>query len=388
MYDEPFMRVAIVGGPGVGKSTLVRQLADFVQARPLRPNTLAAASEDADREKNLLLAQLHQVQEELERTYLLYHAVEDEKAALLAAFERLAARNPASVDYETASITQDAPGVLAVHLQALRVGALLIPSLEMMFVASESDIALVVPSGQESVAWTGTGDEAPLVYSTAHPEDAPERLRVSTLSTSAWSVVRTLPAATLVALRQQAIDAPGWRDLLEALGAQMQKPELRWRWDQITLRHEQVNPDYEHLWVRLSGASFGLQRWSAFEFRIAAAEVKDRVFSGHLKYEFPQLSETVPQFEHWRADIHDELGARFELRFDLGRNMFDVETWRSLSTTDHQRFAGLLIALPFMLEGLRARGFSISRPWSDWEELNRAAISVLLRLAQAVEQDG
>jgi hypothetical protein len=341
-----------------------------------------------EREKRLMMEQLHQVQEELERTYLLNHALEDEKSALQASFERMTVRSTGLFDFESVRISQQAPGMLSIQFGALRVGAQIIPLLDVNFVAGDSGAVLVIPSGQIAAPWTGRPGELPLVFDTAQSDNAPERVRAAGLSTSTWSVVRALPAAAATALQEQGLANPLWQEALSALRAMLDVPQLLWRWDGISLRKEQVNPDYEHLWITLSGASFGSVRWPVFEFRIAVANVVSRVFSGFLKYEFPQQAGTLPQLEGWRPDIQDELGPRFELRFDLARDAFDLEAWRSLTSTDHQRFAALLIALPVMFEALQAQACTISRPWSDWEELNRLAINVLLRMAQSATEYG
>ena len=369
-------------------AALERQLAEFAAAAQANAKKTTGHLQGFEREKRLLMEQLHQVQEELERAYLLNHALEDENSALKASFERMAGRSPALFDFESARISQDALGVLSIRFEALRVGAQRIPVLDTSFVAGDAGVALVIPSGQSMAPWTGLPGAPPLVFDTTQADDAPEHALAATLSTSIWTVIRALPAAAVTAMQEQGLADPRWQQSLSALRAMLDRPLRLWRWDQISLRNEQVNPDYEHLWIRLSGASFESARWPVFDFRIAAANVVGGAFSGHLKYEFPQQVASNPQFECWRADVQDELGARFELRFDLARDAFDLETWRSLTSTDHQRFAGLLLALPTMLQALQGQGCTISRPWRDWEELNRLAINVLLGIAQAAAEYG
>ena len=360
---------------------LERQLGDLMQQ--VQESRIEQSSlETLKRDNRLCLEQLYQVQEELERHYLLNHDLLDTTQSLEATLQRLSDRYPDVFDYTSASIIQPTPDTLSIKFSGLRVGALFIEALSINLIAAATGSAFVIPSGQAAADWTGTTAEPSLVLDITQADDADDRLRAAKLPTRAWRVIQRLPAATLCVLSEQGLIRPRWQGALAELREWLESPQLVWRWDEIELRNEQVNPDYEHLWIVLGGASFAGRYWSSFEFRIAAGHVKDRRFTGHLKYEFPETAEGSRQFEFWHPNVADDLGRRFELRFNLASDAFDTEVWNTLSTADQKAFLGLLIAIPAIIRTLQQQGCSISRSWMDWSEMNLRAVDLMLRLAQ------
>ena len=160
--------------------------------------------------------------------------------------------------------------------------------------------------------------------------------------------------------------AKQWLAMAEALGAL--PPSLRF--DAVSLRHEQVNPDYEHLWLRLSNAQYGERRWPVFEFRLSANNVRKAKWSHLPKLEFPLPEQGGPkQFENWFEESEDDQGPKFELRFDMKAPAMDIQCWNALSELDQKQAWELVRSLPAMLQELEQAGARIHRSWDDWQLL-------------------
>ena len=139
------------------------------------------------------------------------------------------------------------------------------------------------------------------------------------------------------------------------------------RYDDITLRREQINPDYEHLWLKLTRLSFTDQCNLDFEFRLSCANVRPNAFGVHPKLEFPQeMGEQC--FDSWFEESYDDFGAKLELRFALPDAM-DMTVWGKLSAHDQKLVYQLIAQLPNLLANLVQKGVKLKRPLSDWLEL-------------------
>jgi hypothetical protein len=144
------------------------------------------------------------------------------------------------------------------------------------------------------------------------------------------------------------------------------------RYDHVSLKREQTNPDYEHLWLKLANVVFEDQHASDFEFRLSCANVRPNAFGGYPKLEFPQ-EVAQPCFDSWFEESYDDFGAKLELRFALPDAM-DMGIWGKLSAHDQALVVQLIEQLPIILRELVQSGASMKRPLNDW-----------LRMAQSIE---
>ncbi|MGM0855820.1 MAG: hypothetical protein ACQEW0_01895 [Pseudomonadota bacterium] len=95
------------------------------------------------------------------------------------------------------------------------------------------------------------------------------------------------------------------------------KPELEF--EGIQLRNEQVNPDYEHLCISLQSPSFGDRLADQWHFRISCAGVKPGEFGQQPKLEIPEQSDQL--LTNWFSESENEHGRKLELRFALPNAM-------------------------------------------------------------------
>jgi hypothetical protein len=135
------------------------------------------------------------------------------------------------------------------------------------------------------------------------------------------------------------------------------------RFDTIELEREQVNPDYEHLWLRLNSVCLGQRAWEQFEFRISCANVQPGRFGSHPKLEFPP-SNNGP-ITSWFAESRDDFGPKLELRFALP-DAIDLVIWERLCVPDQELIAALITRLPDILEGVFGQVRRNRRPKLEW----------------------
>jgi hypothetical protein len=194
---------------------------------------------------------------------------------------------------------------------------------------------------------------------------------LANLATSDWALLQALIRLLITVLQQpQALQLPTdfaidnySNGLKLSLGVLQKFPPLL-RYDQVTLKRAQVNPDYEHLWLQLENLVFGDKAWPEFNFRLSCANVGANRFGGYPKLEFPETVEPNV-FEGWFIESYDDFGGKLELRFALPKAM-DIEVWQRLTDNDRNFLFALLMSLPNMLGILQNSTTQLKRPWADW----------------------
>ncbi|MCK2097516.1 hypothetical protein [Thauera aromatica] len=376
------------------RDTLTKQVAELTQARDEQAKlaneravqldaltkdkaALTAELTDAREEGELLLTQLHQVQEELEHYFLEHQKLKHERQAQDERWQRMLQRTPDYCDYATLHVAPatDANG-LDWQLEGLETAGRQIPRLH---------CRTELVDGAAALRFVRTPDQAlPLLHWPADA-DTGEVLLAPAVATSHATLAR-LATSDLVLLKNlagvfgQALHAPAslqllppdtpTADLQTALAQLPQQlaalpPALRY--DRVTLKNNQTNPDYEHLWFVLDNLSLGTQRWPQFEFRLSCANVGPRRFGTHPKLEFPEHVGQAP-LPGWFDEAYDDHGAKLELRFAQPDAM-DIQIWSQLGDADHRFLRALIDALPGLLSALQASGVHISRAWPDWFKL-------------------
>ena len=139
------------------------------------------------------------------------------------------------------------------------------------------------------------------------------------------------------------------------------------RYDRVSLRNEQVNPDYEHLWLHFDNLALGNKRYQDFEFRLSCGNVRPEHFGAYPKLEFPEVSGQAP-FEAWFIEASDDFGAKLELRFALPESI-DIDVLYRLAESDRDFLFALITALPSILVTLQNSGIQLKRSWDDWINL-------------------
>ena len=339
---------------------------------------------EAEQENELLLTQLMQVQEELESYYLDKTKLEKLYQDMQARWARLEKRYPSYVDFGSVEIVafdnlSEVPSITLRVKGYVQNGAVLDDFL----------FQTVLEEGQPGIglATDAQGTPSPggaIVPKLLTPQSAPLKrfLRightdfrqimaasaiVSQLEASGWSGVE-LP---------KGLDIGFWREPLKVLPAQLQALPVLLRYDEVKLKRELINPDYEHLWLEFKSMSLGTRTWPKFEMRLGAAMVQRVGFSQFPKFEFPLIDGRVKPFESWYAESQDGYGGKLELRFSLEKNVFDTSVWSKLDDADKMLLLRLIYVMPDVLLQLEAEHAAIERPWATWVAFAKAATQVI-----------
>jgi hypothetical protein len=172
-------------------------------------------------------------------------------------------------------------------------------------------------------------------------------------------------------------DLSFWRPSIQTLLAQLKLLPALLRYDEVRLKRELINPDYEHLWLEFRGLSLGAAQWKKFEIRLGAALVQHDGFSQYPKFEIPLIDGKTKPFDSWYAESQDDSGAKLELRFALDKNVFDVAVWSKLTDADKALVLRVIYAMPDALKRLEKQKAAIHRPWATWIDFATAAVKVL-----------
>lgn len=336
--------------------------------------TLSADLSGAREEGELLLAQLHQVQEELEHYFLEHQKLKHERQVQDERWQRMLQRTPDYCDFASVTASPTAQhGTLDWQLEELETAGRHIAQLACQTLLIDGTAAIRIPrnAAKALLHWPADADAADVLLA---PGVESAQAPLARLATSDLVLLENLASVLQQALHRPAnLQLPAGFPAAELQTALSQLPQQlaalppALRYDRVTLKNNQTNPDYEHLWFVLDNLSLGSQHWPQFEFRLSCANVGPRRFGTHPKLEFPQHVGQAP-LPGWFDESYDDHGAKLELRFALPDAM-DVQVWGQLRDADRHFLRALLDALPGLLTTLQTSGVQISRNWQDWFKL-------------------
>ena len=344
-------------------------------------------------EKDLLLLQLHQVQEELETYFLKYQEVNKNLDLNRSRWRRMLVSNPDYCDVESIeleSITADKTHRIYWKIKGLDVGGRHIPKV-LFSTFIEKGIAVIEFSRINSVdngliRWPVSLSEEEIITISSQGDAITSQKRALALiglATNDWALL-----TVLISLIRKELSNPLKFKVLQNFNVEilikaLNKLEINLkaipdvlRYDKVKLKREQVNPDYEHLWFAFENMKYSGKTIGDFEYRISCANVRPQQFGGHPKIEFPE--ETCKNVIHsWFDESYDDYGAKLELRFALPESM-DMEVWAKLNSQDQLFIRELVCQLPDVMEDLRMSGFIPRRGWNDWKKMANETRRVLI----------
>ncbi len=339
---------------------------------------------DSLQENELLLTQLMQVQEELESYYLDKTKFEKLYQDIQARWLRLARRLPGYVDFGSVEIVafdhlSDVPSITWKVKDFAQGGVFF----------NEFLFQTVLQDGQPGIGLVDDVNANAIVDSALVPKlIKPKSKQLERFVRMGRSEFRQLVAAAAIMSQVEAtawrdlavpkdFDPGFWRPLLKMLPSQFQVLPVLLRYDQVKLKRELVNPDYEHLWLEFKGLGLGAREIPKFEIRLAAAMVQPGGFSQFPKLEIPLVDGKTKPFESWYAESQDDHGPKLELRFSLEKKVFDARVWARLEEIDRALMLRLVYAMPDALMHLESQQVAINRPWATWISFARGAVQVI-----------
>jgi len=394
----------VIAGITEEKTTLTTQRDEHIKLASERQTKIDSMAKlidgqlkEVQEENELLLLQLHQVQEELEHHFLEHQKLQRENEMYQGRWRRLEEREPQYLDYESIlPITVDtvsakprldwrATNITMVGnvAEAFLFTTFLedgMPGVEITEVAGSNakpvrliPRALVKPNASEALAQ----------YRNMSMRDW------QSLSTAIKAIEQFFKSPKRASRDQKLpdfFDIIFWRQSLSPLVADFKSLPAVFRFDEVKLKREQVNPDYEHLWMEFNGALFGQRHWPSLELRFAAANVQPGGFSRYPKVEIPKINGSTSPFETWFEESRDDFGPKMELRFDLNRQFFDLDVWSRVSSEDRAMLISMMGSIPFMLKKMEENSIKISRPWEDWNLLASGMVEILRRIITEAEK--
>ena len=338
-----------------------------------------AKYQDSAQENELLLLQLMQAQEELVEYYEQKGDFEKLYLAYKARWERLEKRLPNYLDFGAIEIANvdgvsDVPSITWQVKDFAQSGVAL----------SEFSFVTLLQDGHPGIGLVKDGQHhafVPKLLGT-NKDHLATFLGLGTTDfkqlTAAVSILDQLEALQWKGFESPAqFDLNFWRPSIQTLIAQLKQLPALLRYDEVRLKRELINPDYEHLWLEFRGLSLGALQWKKFEIRLGAALVQNDGFSQYPKFEIPLIDGKTKPFESWYAESQDDSGAKLELRFALEKNVFDVAVWAKLADADKALVLRIIYAMPEALKRLEKQKVGIHRPWVTWIDFATSAVKVL-----------
>ncbi len=338
-----------------------------------------AKYQDSAQENELLLLQLMQAQEELVEYYEQKGEFEKLYLAYKARWERLEKRLPNYLDFGAIEIVDvdgvsDVPSITWQVKDFAQAGVAL----------SEFSFVTVLQDGHPGIGLVKDGQPHAFVPKllNSNKDHLATFLGLGTTEfkqlTAALSILSQLEAGQWQGFEFPAqFDLAFWRPSIQTLLAQLKQLPALLRYDEVRLKRELINPDYEHLWLEFRGLSLGAAQWKKFEIRLGAALVQADGFSQYPKFEIPLIDGKTKPFDSWYAESQDDSGAKLELRFALDKNVFDVAVWAKLADADKALLLRLIYAMPDALKRLDKQKTAIHRPWATWIDFATGAVKVL-----------
>ena len=364
--------------------------------------SMEAQLKDSLEEGELILLQLHQVQEELENYFLKYKEAEQKHDGLQYRWRQMLKRYPDYVDYEwvearavetkarEAGETKSTD--LQWHFKGLESAGISRPSivfetfveagvLGVRFKKSPTKSSGVDDHGDDENAesslmrWPEVAKDSEDIECIPAGRGEVMALRASVLrdlSSSDWGLLQLIPKIVAQAISERPIEGVDTQAVLSAakrLSDALSRLPKALRHDSIVLKKHQVNPDYEHLWFVFHNLRAGERHWPKFEIRLGASNIKPGKFSQHPKIEIPLIDGETKPFDSWFEESTDDFGGKWELRFNLSKNIYDAGVWNELQPDERGLILALLGQLTQETPPTHSSSAEMRRDWSDWQDV-------------------
>lgn len=361
---------------------------------------------EAEEENDLLLAQLHLVQEELERYFLKAQELEQSQETVQVRWQRLASRYPGLCDYkgiewleadsdEDRHVWQitdfvDASGreMASLRFEILSQdgfvgfgfrredGALLYwPKANTAMVESANKKDTNQKNNNQKTNQNDSAIPARLDLVAGRSAQALEKFAtgLESLSTADWGFLSTLTELMVEQYEQWAQEQKSDQSDIGSdtqSGAQEDNPIVPWlnglkqfaqvleslptvlRFDGIRVISSVDEGDYAHLALVLNNVSTDSGVHPEFEFRVATVS-SGSVFDANPRLEFPRRTgEDV--FERWFVESSNAFGENLEIRFAKDGSLVDLPLLLRVAESDKQFMTQLIDRLPGVISTLVA----------------------------------
>lgn len=371
---------------------------------------LSAAQQEAlaknkrlQEESDLVLGQLHQVQEELEKYYLQHKERQIEVQKLQDRWLRAVQSQPELQDFEALELLSELSTELTAHwrINQLKVGGVIKGPFEFKTLIENGITGLVFSKAANGLSpihrWPLiAAKDSQLTIIPVKGQDDPKKrsATILQLGTSDWHLVELLTdklvkALGAAAMAKQISHGPA---LLEGLKAQQQildKVPALLRFDDIQLFGQQNTELKSVIGLRLTHADLHGLKANPFEFQLQLnLTAGSTIASAHLI--FDEKTAGNP-FENWTHNVKSS-GGQAVMAMQLSPKGWQPQHWHTQSPLNQQWLQNTVRLLPFMLATLQNQGVKLEKGWATWLEaanelVNWSKLSVDLPKATTTAKD-
>lgn len=351
--------------------------------------------QDSREEADLLLRQLHKVQEELEFYYLEYRAEKKRADTIESKWEKMLNKHPYYIDCDNiiCQNSSDNQGLFW-SLENIEIFNRSIDFLQLETLLWKDKIIFRFVEKQDKdlplLVWNPNSKDnqnnnefivCPLIVNDA----------IQQLATTDIILLKNLSVLFLQQLQNNKdgiiVSNPNinlfinmFRQIPDFLDNVLPKTL---RFDELYIKDYEELGEYENLTFHLTNISFANKLYKNFEFRLACANIQDNQFGTDPKLEFPEEFGKII-LENWFAESEDNYGSKLELRFAIP-NAMDINVWDKLSQNDKNFIANLVNLLPYRIGQLSKTDMTdnlveekmFSRNYNDWINLANTIKNIL-----------
>jgi chemotaxis protein histidine kinase CheA len=345
-----------------------------------------SALKEAHEENELLLTQMHQVQEELERQFLDNQANKSHLHQTKASKARVMANFPGAFDCESLQLVSGGEPSTPWRWRAQNLGVAghHVEQLEFQTVIEQglTGIALQRDKGKPEpmLRWplSANGNSTVMLIPLKKEQEGVNPVAVlAQLSASDWDMNQALLRLLVRRLAQGLPGVPAAEQTLQ-LQATLRTSEMMrqlqglMRFDAVTLVGHQAVGTREVLSLQFTHLSHRSERLEDFKFQLQAQPISAGAGShlGGTVHLIVGRDTAAAPFEHWISNANDGSGLPV-MAIPLSERGPMGAAWERLSAADRAFVAALVDALPLAMALLNAQGKRLPRPWKDWSELTK-----------------
>ncbi len=361
-------------------------------------NEALAKNKDLQEESDLLLAQLHQVQEELEKYFLQYKERQIEVQRLQEKWKRAVQNHPELQDFEVLELLSESSTDLTAYwrLNQLNVNGAIKGPFEFKTLIENGVTGFVFSKDEKGRSplqrWPLIADkENQLTIIPVKGKDDPKKrsATILQLGTTDWDMVQQLSKTLDKAIGKSAMagQISHGQVLLDGLKNQQEflnKVPALLRFDEVKLFGQQNTELKSVIGLRLSHADLQGLKCNLFEFQLQLnLKAGSEITSAH--FIFDEKTQGAP-FEKWTHNVKSSAGKEV-MALQLGSKGWDSQLWHKLSPLDQQWLQNTVRVLPLMLSILQHQGVKLEKGWTIWtqattELLNWSKLPVELQVIE------
>lgn len=345
--DSPIHRYrALLASEDENERLTAQIAAQRAESEALSRSSVSAEIEASREENELLLLQLHRVQEQLEHYYLQQKALED-------ASDRFGWRGVSLFAQSAIHLLGQHDRAPHLHLhfavENVRSGAREIARLEVRLLdhLGRPGIAVFSTRSNEALAaWHATGDEAGRPFMALVPSDRQSRLLLQRLGTADWQLVNQLALAIQRYLGEEGSHLGArWQVAAARLCRQLIDMPPRLRYDRLQLGRVEIDGGLQ-LEVDFGRASYGDRLLDQVQLRWQVTGSAGKADTSSLRWLRPEDLANVP-LAAWPVGENGLLAAAFTLPVGGGSDTrHKRQQWEALSAGDRALVLAVLDGLP------------------------------------------